>query len=148
MKLKPLLFCLLMTTLNVIPEAVEAAAKKLPPCLKSPNCVSSQAQLIDKTHFIAPFEIKGNPSKAWLALKQAITEKSRMVITHETHGTLHAEATSLIFRFVDDINVIMDAEAELIHIRSASRTGHSDFGVNRRRIEGLRQKLQNVGVIE
>jgi len=137
-----------MTLVNSTSEAMPLPAKKLPPCLTSPNCVSSQAPLIDKTHFIAPFEIKGNPKKAWEALKQAITEQSRMVITHETHDTLHAEATSLVFRFVDDINVVMDAQAELIHIRSASRTGHSDFGVNRRRIEGLRQKLQNAGVIE
>ncbi|GAB6140839.1 DUF1499 domain-containing protein [Methylosoma difficile] len=137
-----------MTLLNTLPEMAEANSKKLPPCLKSPNCVSSQAPLIDKTHFIAPFEIKGNPQKAWEALKLAINDKQRMVITHETHDTLHAEATSLVFRFIDDINVVMDAEAELIHIRSASRTGHSDFGVNRRRIESLRQTLQNAGVIE
>ncbi|MGZ8153396.1 MAG: DUF1499 domain-containing protein, partial [Methylovulum sp.] len=110
--------------------------------------VSSQAMIIDKRHFIAPFEIKGNARKAWEELKKAIIEQTRMVITHETHDTLHAEATSLLFRFVDDINVILDVDAELIHIRSASRTGHSDFGVNRRRIEALRLKLQNAGVIE
>jgi uncharacterized protein (DUF1499 family) len=71
-----------------------------------------------------------------------------MVITHETADTLHAEATSLVFRFVDDINVILDTETNLIHIRSASRTGHSDFGVNRKRIEALRLQLQKAHVID
>lgn len=139
---------LVMTVLNSVTETASASQKKLPPCLTSPNCVSSQAMIIDKRHFIAPFEIKGNARKAWEELKKAIIEQTRMVITHETHDTLHAEATSLLFRFVDDINVILDVDAELIHIRSASRTGHSDFGVNRRRIEALRLKLQNAGVIE
>ena len=54
----------------------------------------------------------------------------------------------LEFRFVDDINVILDADAELIHIRSASRVGHSDFGVNRKRIEALRTELRKLGVID
>ena len=122
--------------------------KKLLDCSKSPNCVSSQAPLIDKQHFIAPFEIRNNPQEAWAELKKAITNQSRMVITHETHNTLHAEATSLLFRFVDDIDAILDADAELIHIRSASRTGHHDFGINRKRIEALRLQLKKANVID
>ena len=52
------------------------------------------------------------------------------------------------FGFVDDINVILDTDTNLIHIRSASRTGHSDFGVNRKRIEALRLQLQKAHVID
>ena len=52
------------------------------------------------------------------------------------------------FSFVDDINVILDTDTNLIHIRSASRTGHSDFGVNRKRIEALRLQLQKAHVID
>lgn len=140
-----LLFFIVMT-LNTATQANSASKKTLPPCLDSPNCVSSQAQ--DAKHYIAPFNIIGEPYKAWAVLKNAINDKSRMVITHETHDSLHAEATSLVFRFVDDINVILDADARLIHIRSASRTGHSDFGVNRKRIEALRLQLQKAHVIK
>ena len=121
---------------------------KLPPCLNTPNCVSSQAKIADKQHYIAPFEIKGDVKTTWVALKEAILKKSRMLITHETHNSLHAEATSLLFHFVDDIDMILDAEAQLIHVRSASRTGHSDFGVNRKRIEELRMSLQKAQLIE
>ena len=52
------------------------------------------------------------------------------------------------FSFVDDINVVLDTETNLIHIRSASRKGHSDFGVNRKRIEALRLQLQKAHVID
>jgi uncharacterized protein (DUF1499 family) len=55
------------------------------------------------------------------------------------HGYLHAEATSLIFRFVDDLECVLDRAANVIHVRSASRVGHGDMGVNRKRVERLRQ---------
>lgn len=74
--------------------------------------------------------------------------KAAPFITEETEDTLHAEATSLVFRFVDDVDAILNAETGLIHIRSASRVGYSDLGVNRRRMEKLRLALQKAGVIE
>ncbi|MCL7422834.1 MAG: DUF1499 domain-containing protein [Methylobacter sp.] len=123
-----------------------ASGKKLAPCPNSPNCVSSQAA--DEAHFIEPFKIDGKADNAWAALKQALTGQSRTVITDETEHTLHAQATSLVFRFVDDIDVLLDAEAGLIHVRSASRVGYSDLGVNRKRVEKLRSALREVGVIE
>jgi uncharacterized protein (DUF1499 family) len=108
--------------------------------------VSSQA--IDKEHFIEPFKIIGAINDASLALKNALLAQERTVITQETENTLHAEATSLIFRFVDDVDIILDSQARLFHIRSASRIGYGDFGVNRKRVEALRFKLQSAGVIE
>ncbi len=118
------------------------------PCPNSPNCVSSQVQTTDKVHFIAPFKIIGEINAASLALKNALLSQERTVITEETENTLHAEVTSLIFRFVDDVDVLLDSEARLFHIRSASRLGYGDFGVNRKRVENLRAKLQQAGVIE
>jgi len=132
-------------TLSTPTEAKEAATT-LPPCPNSPNCVSSQAA--DSDHYIAPFKIKGKPEDAFAALKKALSEQSRTVITEASDTTLHAEATSLIFRFVDDVNAILDAESGMIQVRSASRVGYSDFGVNRRRVEALRTALQQAGAIE
>ncbi len=131
-------------TFGTISYATEQ--KTLPPCPNSPNCVSSQAT--DKAHFIAPFKIIGQINAASVALKNALLSQERVIITEETENTLHAEATSLIFRFVDDVDVILDSEARLFHIRSASRMGYGDFGVNRKRVENLRAKLQDAGVIE
>ena len=127
-------------------QANAGLAKKLPLCPNSPNCVSSQAS--DAGHYIAPFKITGKTEDAWAALKRVLSGQSRTVIVDETINTLHAEATSLVFRFVDDINVILDADAGLIHIRSASRVGYADFGVNRKRVEALRLQLQKAQVIE
>jgi len=141
-----ILFYIIVMTLSSGTQAKPVTEKQLPSCPDSPNCVSSQAT--DAGHFIAPFKIVGNVDMAWAALKKALASQSRTVITSETSDTLHAQATSLVFRFVDDIDVIVDREAGLIYVRSASRTGHSDFGVNRKRVEMLRTQLQQVQIIE
>ncbi|MGZ5013904.1 MAG: DUF1499 domain-containing protein [Methylobacter sp.] len=142
MKFKTIFYIIVMT----LSAATQASAKQLSPCPSSPNCVSSQAK--DADHFIAPFKILGDVEEAWAALKKALAGQSRTVITNETGDTLHAEATSLVFRFVDDIDAILDADARMIHIRSASRAGYGDFGVNRKRMETLRSQLQHAHVIE
>jgi uncharacterized protein (DUF1499 family) len=143
-----LLVALLLIAMNttISAAAATAAGKSLPPCPNSPNCVSSQAT--DASHYIAPFKIKGDAATAWAALKRALLAQHRTVITRETDDTLHAEATSLVFRFVDDIDAILDAKAGLIQIRSASRVGYGDFGVNRRRVEALRAELRKTGAID
>lgn len=142
MKFKFIIYIIVM----ILSTATQASEKKLAACPNSPNCVSSQAT--DADHFIAPFKIIGNVEEAWAALKNALIGQSRTVITSETIDTLHAEATSLVFRFVDDIDAMLDADAKLIHIRSASRIGYGDFGVNRKRVETLRLQLQQQHVIE
>lgn len=142
MTFKTILYIIVMT----LSTATQASEKQLPACPSSPNCVSSQAT--DADHAIAPFKIVGNVEKAWTALKKALISQSRTVITDETGDTLHAQATSLVFRFVDDIDAILDTDARVIHIRSASRTGYGDFGVNRKRVEMLRSQLQQAHVIE
>lgn len=120
---------------------------KLPMCLKSPNCLSSQASWIDRQHYIAPFKVNGNLDMAWQALKQALSSQNRMVITHNGIDSLHVEATSLVFNYVDDFNIVLDRKNQLIHIRAASRIDHDDFGINRKRIEHLRAILQKSGII-
>lgn len=132
-------------TLNNPAQATQSE-NKLALCPNSPNCVSSQAT--DADHYIAPFKITGNPAEVWEAFKLTLAGQNRTVITGSTDHFLHAEATSLLFRFVDDIDAILDTEAKQIHIRSASRVGYSDLGVNRKRVEALRLQLQQSGVIE
>ncbi len=134
---------LLIFTLTSLAEGLEK--KILPPCSNTPNCVSSQAT--DKLHYILPYKISGDPKRAWAEFRKVVSAHDRMQISHESEDTLHAEATSLILQFVDDIDAVLDAKAGLIHIRSASRVGHSDFGVNRKRIENLRAQLRKLHVL-
>lgn len=63
----------------------------------------------------------------------------RTRIVKEDGVYLHAEVRSFLFRFVDDLEFLIDTEQSLIHMRSASRTGYSDLGVNRRRVEHVRK---------
>ena len=109
-------------------------------CPDSPNCVSSQAT--DPVHFIEPFSFSDDPSMAMLRLKQALLNEKRVTIVNEQEDYLHAEVRSLIFRFVDNVEFRLYPEQKLIQLRSASRVGYSDFGVNRRRINRIRQNFQ------
>lgn len=108
----------------------------LAPCPASPNCVSSQAD--DDAHHIAPLAFSGDPSAALRRLRAAIEGMPRTRIVNDTGTTLRAEFTSWLFRFVDDVDCVVDADAGVIHIRSASRVGYSDLGANRKRVEALR----------
>lgn len=109
-------------------------------CPDSPNCVSSRAT--DSDHFIEPFKFSDNPSVALSRLKQALLNEKRVTIVKEQDDYLHAEVRSLIFRFVDDVEFRLYPDQKLIHLRSASRVGYSDFGVNRQRINRIRQNFK------
>jgi uncharacterized protein (DUF1499 family) len=111
---------------------------KLAPCPASPNCVCTQSD--DALHRIEPLPLKGAPEVAVGQLKAIIARLPRMKIVEETPEYLHVEATSLVFRFVDDVEFYCDAASGVIHFRSASRVGYSDFGVNRKRMEQIRRE--------
>jgi uncharacterized protein (DUF1499 family) len=111
-------------------------SKQLPSCPSSPNCVSTQAQ--DEGHSIAPFRYRKSRAEAKESLKEVIRSLPRMQLVEEDETYLHYEATSLLLRFVDDVEFLLDDEAKTIHFRSASRTGYGDLGVNRKRMEQLR----------
>ena len=98
--------------------------------------------------FIAPFKLKVPPPQAWKALEQVLAETPRVKVVMRTDQYLHAEFTSAMLRFVDDVELNLRSEAAIIAVRSASRVGYYDFGANRSRIEKLREQLRGRGVIE
>jgi uncharacterized protein (DUF1499 family) len=107
-------------------------------CPKKPNCVSSMAE--DADHAVAPLTYTGSRAEAMERLKRVLALQKRTTIVAEAEDYLHAEATSLIFRFVDDIEFSFPADEKIIHVRSASRVGYSDLGVNRKRVEEIRRQ--------
>lgn len=111
-------------------------------CPDSPNCVSSQSD--DPRHAIAPLRYEGTAERAkGLLIKTVLgMKRSRIVISEGVF--LHAEFTSAFFRFVDDVEFLLDDGRKWIHVRSASRVGYYDFGVNRRRIEDIRSRFLTV----
>jgi uncharacterized protein (DUF1499 family) len=113
--------------------------RQLSPCPSSPNCVSTQAQ--DEGHAITPFRYRKSRAEAKEALKEVIRSLPRTKLVEEDESYLHYEFTSLLLRFVDDVEFLFDDEAKTIHFRSASRTGYGDLGVNRARMEQVRALL-------
>jgi uncharacterized protein (DUF1499 family) len=111
--------------------------KHLAPCPSSPNCVSTQAP--DEQHAITPLRYQKNQAAAKAALKAAVLSLPRTKLVDDDESYLHFEFTSLLLRFVDDVEFLFDDEARTIHFRSASRIGYGDFGVNRRRMEEIRK---------
>jgi uncharacterized protein (DUF1499 family) len=93
---------------------------------------------MDEGHAIAPFRYRKSRAEAKEGLKEVIRSLPRAKLVDEDESYLHYEFTSLLLRFVDDVEFVFDDEAKTIHFRSASRTGYGDLGVNRRRMEELR----------
>jgi uncharacterized protein (DUF1499 family) len=108
---------------------------KLAPCPSTPNCVSSQSS--DREHFIEPLSFTGTAMEAHARITNIILSMKRSRIITDTDRYIHAEFTSAVFRFVDDVEFQFDEGAKVIHVRSAARLGHSDLGVNRKRIEDI-----------
>ena len=115
---------------------------QLAACPSSPNCVNSQSQ--DAQHKIEPLTYDSTPTQALAELKTVIESMERTKIITETDNYLYAEFTSKLMGFVDDVEFLVDNSAKVIHVRSASRLGQSDLGVNRQRIETIRAKLNEL----
>lgn len=114
------------------------AVIELAPCPNSPNCVSSLAQ--DATHRVEPLPLDGSPEEALARLREIIEAMPRATVDEVGQTHLKARFRSRLFRFVDDLDLVVDAQAGRIHIRSASRVGKSDLGVNRSRVEAIRAR--------
>ena len=110
---------------------------RLAPCKRSPNCVSSQADPADREHYIAPIPFRG----AMRRLRRAVESMERSTVISATESYLYAEYRTPLLRYVDDLELFYDERSGLVHVRSASRLGRRDFGVNRKRVEALRAIL-------
>lgn len=124
------------------PTNIGIESGKLAPCPSTPNCVSSQSQ--DAAHYIEPLTYNSTPQQAIANLKTVIQNLERTKIITETENYLYAEFTSKLMGFVDDVEFFLDESANTIHVRSASRLGQSDLGVNRQRVETIRAKLKEL----
>ncbi len=108
---------------------------KLAPCPGTPNCVSSQSS--DSQSKIDPL-----PPVSITELKKVIEGMERTTIIEETDNYLYAEFKTKLMGYVDDVEFYLDPNENVIHVRSASRLGKSDLGVNRKRVEEIRTQLQ------
>jgi len=110
---------------------------KLRPCPKTPNCVSTQSE--DKQHMIAPISYDLSLEEAKKKIIEIINSIKRTKIVNQTDNYIHAEFSTRLFKFVDDVEFLFDNAEKIIHFRSASRIGKSDLGTNRKRLENIRE---------
>lgn len=122
------------------PVDVGLQGGRLRPCPPKPNCVCSQDS---GEASVAPFELVGSPSEALDRIEQLVRDDANAEVVERRGNWLHAVWRTPVLRFRDDVEFLVAAEGPgaLVHVRSASRVGHSDLGANRRRVEELRQRL-------
>ena len=116
---------------------------KLAPVVKKPNNVSSQADVNDRAHYVAPLKFNGEAEVAFQKLLKLVQSQPRALVITQDGQYLHAEFSSPLMGFVDDVEFVLAPEQRLIHVRSAARLGYSDFGVNRKRAESLRTQFES-----
>ena len=136
----PLYACILLSACHATTGQANEP-NKFSPCPDSPNCVSSRSA--DKARFVEPLHYSGNREDARQKLINILENTKRVRLVKAETEYLHAEFRSFLFRFVDDVEFYFVPEETIIHVKSASRTGYYDFGVNRRRVERLRSAFKN-----
>ncbi|QDZ39479.1 DUF1499 domain-containing protein [Euhalothece natronophila Z-M001] len=119
------------------PTNLGVKAGKLAPCPETPNCVSSQSE--DPKHKIAPL-----PYVEIDDIKKIVNNMERTSIVEQNENYLYVEFKSKLMGFVDDVEFHKDDVNQVVNVRSASRLGKSDLGVNRKRVETIREALEAI----
>lgn len=112
---------------------------KLADCSSKPNCVCSD-MASDADHYIEPLNIAGQQDWDWLVNWLAARDDTQII--SQTDDYLHITFTTKLMRYVDDVELHLRLADNQIAVRSASRVGYSDLGANAKRVEMIRQALQ------
>ncbi len=129
-----------------LPAGLGVENDRLAPCPNKPNCVSSFAT--DAGHRIEPLVIRGQPDSAWTTLKALLEEDPRVERVDVDGNYVHAVFVTPLMRYRDDAEFLLQRDRGEIAVRSASRVGYGDMGANRKRIESIRARLAERGVVE
>jgi uncharacterized protein (DUF1499 family) len=71
-------------------------------------------------------------------LAAVLQKQERTVLVSQGPDYIYAQCSTAVLKFTDDVEFMLDAGAGVIHVRSSSRLGRKDFGVNRARVEAIR----------
>lgn len=121
-----------------IPADIGLADGHLRPCPRTPNCVNSEEAGGDWS--IEPLAFTGDAELAFRSLLDFLAAEPRVDLVTVEPGYAHAVFRTALLRFRDDVELRLDPEAGVIHVRSASRLGRSDLGANRARVESIRAR--------
>lgn len=120
------------------PQNLGVTQGRLSNCPPSENCVNSQ--LLGDPHYVEPLRMSGTQGEKKAQLLQVINRLPRTRVINSTDNYLLVEFESRLMGYVDDVELLIGEK--YVDIRSASRLGYSDFGVNRSRVETIRQMVQ------
>ena len=141
--LAAVLFLLLFAVLGYISRSDKAPGLldgALSPCPDKPNCVCSEHR-DDSAHFIEPLPIADTPVVVAMQKLEKIISALGGRLETSRENYIAATFSSSLFGFVDDVEARADADARVLHLRSASRIGHGDLGANRKRVEEIRRRF-------
>jgi len=139
----PIAILVIFFTWSLLTRGQSAAGMmdgKLTPCPDKPNCVCSEFP-DDNAHAIGPIPLAEGGGEESLIVMKNVIESLGGKIQSTDENYLAATFTSKFFRFTDDVEVRIDTEASLIHVRSASRAGYGDMGANLARVEAIRESF-------
>ncbi|MGO2233375.1 MAG: DUF1499 domain-containing protein [Marinomonas sp.] len=126
---------------NKLPEGLGVTDGELLSCPSSPNCVSTQASPEDVEHYAEPIIYTGDRMKTQLSIESFILSKGNAHLVSSTLGYVHFEVKSALIGYIDDVEFYLPEGDSVVHMRSASRVGYSDFGNNRERVRQIRSLL-------
>jgi uncharacterized protein (DUF1499 family) len=135
----PVITLALLSMFSRKPDNLGAVNGRLADCPSSPNCVCTQCD--DPPHRMEPLRFTGSPEEAMKRLQAILAAMPRSQVVTADERYMHVEFTSRLFRYVDDVEFLIEPDTKTIHFRSASRAGHSDLGVNRQRMEEIQGKF-------
>ncbi len=118
---------------------------QLKPCPSAPRCVSSQAEQPEKR--VPPLTLRDAGEQTWDEVREAVGELPRTEIVASQARYLHAEVTSPMGVYIDDLELLREPGGRRVDVRSSARIGYYDFGVNRDRVEALRAWLRGRGLL-
>ncbi len=138
-----ILGCALLFAMSMMgsrPENLGITAGKLAPCPTSPNCVSTHAD--NDSQRMESLSFSGQSETAMVDLVKIVSAMPRAQIISQTDEYLYVEFRSFLFRFVDDVEFLLNAKNRTVDFRSASRVGYSDLGANRKRMTIISKRFQ------
>ncbi|ETX10851.1 hypothetical protein MUS1_12805 [Marinomonas ushuaiensis DSM 15871] len=134
-------FCVYVVMSNRLPEGLGVVDGQFSSCPISPNCVSTQADPEDATHYVEPIVYRGDRKETQLQIESLLLTSSNVRIVSSELGYVHFEVKSKLIGYIDDVEFYLPEADSVVHFRSASRAGYSDLGANRERFNQINNFL-------
>ncbi len=138
-----LMFVVVFTGCSSVKKGPTFDGVSLGACPTSPNCVSSLEDTEGK-HYLEEISYTGSREEAIAAILEAVKNEKNYEIVAQREDYIHVIFRSGVFKFIDDLELYLPEDEGVIHFRSAARSGYSDFGVNRKRVERIRKEFQTI----